>query len=165
MGESEGRDEHARPEERNAIAAARKLSYLLAVAMATQALLGVLLPDQYRDVAWVRASWFGNDLVTLMVAVPMLLVTLAAARRGSVRGSLVWIGVLAYAVYNDAFYLHGAALNVFFPLYLLVLATNAVVAIALGQASWPGEFPAWAGLFVLMATATTFLLAAARRGS
>jgi hypothetical protein len=68
--------------------------------------------------------------VTLLVAVPLLAVTPVLARRGSVRATLVWPGLLAHLAYNDAFYLFGAALNAFFPLYVavLVLAVAALVA-------------------------------------
>jgi hypothetical protein len=83
-----------------------------------------MFPAQYRDVEWIRATWYGNDWVTLAVAVPLMLIGRVRARAGSARGLLLWLGVMGYAAYNYAFYLFGAALNVFFPLYvaLLVLA-------------------------------------------
>ena len=49
------------------------------------------------------------------------------------RGLLLWLGTVGYAAYNYAFYLFGAALNVFFLLYVaaLVLATiTLIVALA-----------------------------------
>lgn len=108
---------------------ARNLSLLLAAVMAAQAVLGLLLPEQYRDAAWVRATWYGNDLVTLFVAAPLLSIAPGHAGRGWLRAELVWYGVIAYAIYNDAYYMLGAALNVFFPLYLLafVLGVAALV--------------------------------------
>ncbi len=106
-----------------------RMSITLAVLMATQALLGLLAPGAYRDVAWIKAAWFGNDLVTLLVAVPLLLGAMRSASRGSTRARLIWLGVLGYAVYNYAYYLLGAALNVFFALYALtfVVATGALI--------------------------------------
>jgi hypothetical protein len=98
---------------------------LLAV-MTGQSVLGLTLPNQYRDSAWITATWFGNDWVTLVVAVPILSVALIRKTAGSIRGSLTCLGVTAYAVYNYAFYLFGAVLNVFFPLYVVAL----VVALA-----------------------------------
>jgi hypothetical protein len=96
----------------------RIFTLALAVIMTVQALLGLVFQDKYRDVAWIRATWFGNDWFTLTVAVPLLCVSVMRAARGSVRGLLIWLGILAYGVYNYAFYLLGAALNVFFPLYV-----------------------------------------------
>ncbi len=103
-----------------------RISIALAALMATQALLGVLASEAYRDVAWIKATWFGNDLVTLLIAVPLLIGAMWSASRGSIRGRLVWLGVLGYAVYNYTYYVLGAALNVFFAIYVATF----VVAIA-----------------------------------
>ena len=40
----------------------------LLVVMLSQA-LGRVFPSVYRDVEWIRAAWFGNDWVTLAIAV------------------------------------------------------------------------------------------------
>jgi hypothetical protein len=118
---------------------AREAPYVLSVLVAAlmvvvQAVLGLVFPDAYRDVEWIRATWFGHDGVTLLVAVPLLLAALAAARRGSGRGTLLWLGLLGDAGYNYAFYLFGAALNAFFPIYaVLVVLTVAVLVLALAR--------------------------------
>jgi len=101
------------------MAAHRRIALLLLALMLAQSLLGLSLPDQYRDAAWVRATWYGNDWVTLLGAVPLLWVGIRTAASGSVRGLLLMLGMAGYAFYNYAFYLFGAALNVFFPLYVL----------------------------------------------
>jgi hypothetical protein len=87
--------------------------------MAVQAGLGLLMPGEYRDPAWITATWFGNDWITLVAAVPLLWFGILRARGGSMRGQLLVLGMGAYAVYNYAFYLFGAALNGFFVLYVL----------------------------------------------
>jgi hypothetical protein len=97
--------------------------------MMVQSLSGVMAPGQYRDVDWIRATWFGNDCVTLVVAVPVLLAGFAGARRGSVRGFLVWAGGVGYAIYNYAFYLLGTSLNAFFPLYVVAVVLAAIILI------------------------------------
>lgn len=97
--------------------------------MALQSALGLVAPGIYRDVEWIRAAWFGNDIVTLLVAVPALLWSLHSARRGSARGELTWFGIVGYAVYNYTYYLFGARINALFPLYvvLFVIAVMALV--------------------------------------
>ena len=40
--------------------------------------------------------------------------------QGSERGLLLVLGLAGYAVYNYAFYLFGAALNIFFPVYVVI---------------------------------------------
>ena len=107
--------------------------YLLTVAlaplMALQAVLGLLFPARYRDADWIVATWFGNDWFTLVVAVPMLVMALVSAGRGSIRGRLLWVGMLGYGVYNYAYYLFGAALNAFFPLYVLACVLSSITLI------------------------------------
>jgi hypothetical protein len=89
----------------------------LLLLMAAQAVLGRVQPDLYRDPAWIEATWIGNDWITLTIAVPLLAVGLL--RSSSFEGARpVVLGVAAYGVYNYAFYLFGARLNAFFPLYV-----------------------------------------------
>jgi hypothetical protein len=116
-------------------AAAWRLSLLVAALMSIQSAASVLVPAVYRDTGWITAAWFGNDLVTLVVAVPLLLWALYAVRRGSLRAELIWYAMLGYAVYNYAYYLFGAALNAFFPVYaaLFFLPAFALI-LALGRA-------------------------------
>ena len=97
------------------------LSAVLAALMVVQSVLGRIFPEQYRDVEWIRLTWLGNDWVTLVVGVPLLVASLLLARRGSIRGLLLWLGMLGYGAYNYAYYMLGAELNVFFPLYIMPL--------------------------------------------
>lgn len=112
------------------------LSVVLVGIMATQSVLGLTLSEMYRDVEWIRATWFGNDLVTLVLGVPLLAVALLLTRRGAVRGILLWLGLLGFGAYNYAFYLFGAALNAFFLFYVVALLL-AVVGLILALSHLP----------------------------
>jgi hypothetical protein len=107
----------------------RKLTLTLAALMTAQSLMGLVAPAQYRDVEWIRATWYGNDWLTLIVAVPLLLTSSLVAGRESPRAFLLWAGTVGYAVYNYAFYSLGAALNAFFPLYVVCMVLAAVILI------------------------------------
>jgi hypothetical protein len=113
----------------DAMKGALRLSVAVAALMLLQSSLGLLYRAQYRDVEWIAATWLGNDWVTLVVALPLLAAGAALARRRSARGLLLWVGTLGYALYNYAYYLFGAALNVFFPLYLGAVITAALALI------------------------------------
>jgi hypothetical protein len=80
-----------------------RLTGVLATIMVTQASTGLVFPETYRDIEIIRVTWFGNDLVTLLLAVPLLLAGMASAARESGCGVLLWLGTIAYAVYNYAF--------------------------------------------------------------
>ena len=113
---------------------ARRLSVGLVLLMAAQALSGLLRETAYRDVDWIRATWFGNDWVTLAVAVPLLIVGLVWSDAGSLRGLLLWLGLVGYALYNYSFYLFGASLNAFFPIYVVaVVLAGAILILALSR--------------------------------
>jgi hypothetical protein len=111
------------------MAAAYRLTVALGGLMFVQATLGLWFRQQYRDVEWIATTWLGNDWVTLAIALPLLAVSLTLTRRGSTRALLVWLGTLGYALYNYAYYLFGAALNIFFPLYVAALVGAALALI------------------------------------
>ena len=109
-----------------AVAGPGSLANVVAGLMGIQAALGLIFRTQYRDVEWIRETWFGNDWVTLVAAVPALVVAGRFAVRGSPRARVLQLGLLAYAVYNYAYYLFGAELNAFFPLYVALCLVSAV---------------------------------------
>lgn len=97
------------------------LSGIIAVLMFLASIGGLLIEKVYRDNEFFAALWRGNDWVTLFVAVPLLFGALFYARGGSFRAQLVWLGMLAYALYNYAFYLFAAAFNQLFLFYVAIL--------------------------------------------
>jgi hypothetical protein len=52
---------------------------------------------------------------------------------------LLWLGLVGYALYNYAFYLFGAALNAFFPIYAAALVVAAIVLIFVLSHTDPGQ--------------------------
>ncbi len=97
--------------------ASRLLSVLIAVLAVTASAGGLLLENLYRDNPFVTAVWKGNDAVTLFAAVPLLVLSLILAKRGSQRAQLIWLGSLDVILYNYAFFLFAARLNDFFLIY------------------------------------------------
>jgi hypothetical protein len=122
------------------------LSGVIAALMTLASLGGLFIDGLYRDNTWSTAAYRGTDLATLLIAVPALAAAVLLARRGSDRARLVWLGVLAYNVYNYAFYLFGTAFNDFFLLYaalealsLIALIGAAPAVLAVRRASTPGR--------------------------
>ncbi len=65
--------------------------------MATVSAVGVFATDWlYRDNTLVTTTFRGQDMVTLVVAVPLLLFGLVWEMRGSLRGRVLWLGMLFY---------------------------------------------------------------------
>lgn len=99
------------------------LTGLAAVAMAVVAAGGAFASGWlYRDNPLIAATFRGQDLVTLVVAVPLLVAGLVLEQRGSARGRVLWLAMLYYALYSYLFYAVGAAFNAFFLLYVAIVA-------------------------------------------
>ncbi|HXV94288.1 MAG TPA: hypothetical protein VD813_13370 [Pseudonocardia sp.] len=90
---------------------ARVLSAIIVVLMVAASAAGLWVDGLYQDDAPVAAMFRGYDLVTLVIAAPLLALTLLPALRGSVRAQLLWAGMLAYAAYDYALYVFGTAFN------------------------------------------------------
>src|SRR5689334_2249532 len=105
-----------------------RLAMLLSAMIALLALVastgGLFRYGLYRDNILVTAAFRGNDLITLTIAVPGLIIALLMAQRGSARGQLIEMGLLAYMLYNYVFYLYGAAFNRFFLMYVALVALS-----------------------------------------
>jgi hypothetical protein len=98
------------------------LSTMIAVLATIASAGGLFVDGLYRDNAFVTSTWLGTDLVTLVVAIPLLIVAMFLASRGSARAYLVWLGVLDSMLYNFGFYLFGASFNQFFMIYAALVA-------------------------------------------
>jgi hypothetical protein len=145
-----------------AVRAAWVLSAMIAVLMVVASAAGLWIHELYQDPTSVSAAFRGGDLVTLVVAAPVLAVALLLAVRGSRRAELVWVGVLAYSVYNYAFYVFGAAFNDVFLLHVGLFCLSAfALALALATldvAGLGGRFGArtparWIGGYLLLTAA------------
>ena len=101
-----------------------KLSGIIIVLMIIISAGGILIDNLYRDNPFVSAVWRGNDYVTLIIAVPIFIFSLLIAKRGDLRGLLVWFSMLWYTFYNYFFYLFGAAFNAFFLLYVALVTLS-----------------------------------------
>jgi hypothetical protein len=108
--------------------ALNRLSFFLSITISILAIVasagGLLISNLYRDNAFVQSAWFTNDIVTLFVAVPLLLIAIILTKKGSLRWKLIFIGLLGYIFYNFAFYLFGAAFNIFFLIYTALFSLS-----------------------------------------
>jgi hypothetical protein len=91
------------------------ISFLVAIAAG----VGFFIDDLYRDMPVNAAQAVGQDLITLVVALPILVISAILALRGSRRAHLIWLGTLGYLVYT---YLSYALALQFNPLFLVYVA-------------------------------------------
>jgi len=72
----------------------------------------------------VAPQGIAQDYVTLLVAVPLLLLSLIWARRGSLKGRFLLAGTLGYFLVTYLFYLVMGMYNVLFLVYVALLGTS-----------------------------------------
>lgn len=108
------------------------LSIIIAILTFSASIGGLLINNLYRDTnSNVLKAWYINDLITLVVALPLFVFAIIFSIKGSKRSLLILLGMLDYCLYNFTFYLFGATLNLFFPIYVAIF-TLSVFAIVIG---------------------------------
>ena len=96
----------------------------IAVLVAIASAVGFFVEDLYRDAPLNAAQAVGQDLVTLVVALPTLLISAILALRSSMRARLVWLGAIGYLVYTYASYALAIKFNALFLVYVALLGCS-----------------------------------------
>ncbi len=146
---------------------------LILIASALIAMLAIiaagsgLLTDVYKnDTVSGAAQERGNDLVNLILCVPLLLVSSFFAAKGSLRGRLVWTGTVFFFLYTYASQSFLTAYNPLFIVYVaafsLSLYTFAASVLTLDARQISESFggvpvKATAGFMVLIGIALAFM--------
>lgn len=144
------------------------LASVAALLAAVGSAVGLLAGESiYGDETEVLADQAAaQDLVNLLVVVPLTVMLGWLANRGAVRAYLVWVGCLAFTVYNYAIYAFSIHFGPLFLVWVAVLgltifaligglATTDMAAIKACLAARVVRWPAWfliavAGLFALL---------------
>lgn len=78
----------------------------------------------YYETVSTAAQAIAQDVVTLLVGIPLLIIALVLYKKGSLRGQLLLAGTLGYFLYTYASYTFGAAYNVLFLLYVSLFSLS-----------------------------------------
>ena len=100
------------------------LSGAIAILLFIATLGGLFLPGLYRDVPYMVVQAQGQDLVSLVIGVPLLVISLLYTMRGSERAQLIWLVTLTYILYTYLTYAFSAVFNEFFLLYVALVALS-----------------------------------------
>lgn len=106
-------------------------SILIAILMATVSIAGV----RYRTVIYpteeLLRAFVANDVVNLIIGLPILLGSMWLARRGKLSGLLCWPGALFFVLYNYLAYVFAMPLNWAFLVHLVLVMLSAYALIGL----------------------------------
>lgn len=100
------------------------LTVPIAILLLIAAGSGVLIHGIYHDAPYFTAQARGQDLISLVLVLPALIVTTFLARRGSLRAWAIWIGVLVYLVYTYVVAALDVQFNAFFLVYVALLGCS-----------------------------------------
>ncbi|HDQ73924.1 MAG TPA: hypothetical protein ENN19_17780 [Chloroflexi bacterium] len=144
------------------------MSLVVALLMTAASLAGLLAPHTLYPTEALRHGFVSNDVVNLVLGLPLLLVAPVLTRRGQLLGLLFWPGALFYVTYNYIAYAVTRPLTWQFVLYLALvgLSTWAILRLlksidgAAVQAQLAGAVPARFGGGVLAALGALFFVRA-----
>ena len=108
---------------------AANLSWIVAGLMVAASLAGLAFPSALYATAELQQSYLTNDVVNLIVGLPVLIGAIWFARRDSLLGLLLWPGALLYVIYNYLVYVFGNPLGwlTFVSLALVVISILAII--------------------------------------
>ena len=102
------------------------LSGVVTVLLAIASAAGLVFGQRglYEPNLTTMPAFLTQDVLSLVVALPLLLWSTWAARRGSVRGLLLWMGTLFYVAYAYAYTVLGDHLMPLFLLYAVIVSAS-----------------------------------------
>jgi len=83
------------------------LSFIVAGLMVVMSVAGLVFSEQLYPSEELLQSFMANDLVNLVIGLPILLESLRRTRKGDWLGLLFWPGALLYTLYNYLAYVFG----------------------------------------------------------
>jgi len=101
------------------------LSLVVAFLMTGVSLGGLLFPTAFYPTDELMKNFFPNDVVNLVIGLPILLGSMWLVRRGRLLGLLLWPGALLNFVYNYIAYLVGIPASFITLAYLLIVLLSA----------------------------------------
>ena len=141
-------------------------SLVIAFLVAGLSIAGLLFQDVIYPTEELKRSFVANDLVNLLIGLPILLGSMWLARRGKLIGLLFWPGALFFVVYNAIAYVFALPPGWVLLAYLLLLGLAVYTLIGLVatidagavQAQLAGKAPERLAGGVLVVLGVLFLL-------
>jgi hypothetical protein len=98
------------------------LSGALALITAIAAAATFFMPGVLRGPAVMNGSARGTALVIIVLGLPVLLIAMWSAGKGSIRALILWLGVIAYFSYNAVMFIFATPFNQLFLLYVAMFS-------------------------------------------
>ena len=93
-------------------------TYLISILAVISCAISITHNEIYQDGAWANAQWLGQDIVSLLIGVPLLLISQFKTDRQNQKWKMVRSGALLYFSYTYAFYMFAAQLSFLYLFHL-----------------------------------------------
>jgi len=143
-------------------------SIFIAILAVTATLSGLFWKGLYKhDTISMAAQAMGQDLITLLIGVPILLGSLYLIRKNSLRGSLIWMGTIFYFLYSYASMAFLASYNQMFLVYVALFSLSMYTFVygllslnvkTIKKSISPGKASKIAGMFLIFSGAMVALM-------
>lgn len=106
-------------------------SFIIAIMTLTASAVGLQYNTLLYPTEELVRTFIPNDVVNLLIGLPILLGSMYLAWRGKLIGLLCWTGALFFVFYNYTAYVFAMPLNWAFPLHLVLMTLSAYALVAL----------------------------------
>jgi uncharacterized membrane protein len=102
-------------------------TYLIAALTLASCIISISTNSIYQDGEWANAQWFGQDIVTIALALPLVLISFIKGIKGNNRKwALVFCGVLLYYTYTYSFFMFAANLTFLYLFHLPIYGLSMI---------------------------------------
>jgi hypothetical protein len=143
-------------------------SIFIAILAGIATLSGLFWKGLYKhDTASMAAQAMGQDLITLLIGVPILLGSLYLIQKNSLRGDLIWMGTIFYFLYSYASMAFLASYNQMFLVYVALFSLSMYTFVygllslnvkTIKKSVSPGKTSKIAGIFLIFSGAVVALM-------
>lgn len=107
------------------------VSIIIAILMTGSSIIGLLYPGQIYPSEELVLAFLPNDIINLVIGLPILLISIWLTSRGKLLGLLFWPGALFYVLYNYLIYVLAMPINIVSLVALILVAMSAYALIDL----------------------------------
>lgn len=100
------------------------VSIIIAILMTGSSIMGLLFRDQMYPSEEFVLSFVPNDIVNLVIGLPILLVSMWLTSRKKLVGLLFWPGALFFVLYNSLIYVFALPINLVFFINLILITLS-----------------------------------------
>ena len=107
------------------------LSLIISCLMTLSSITGILFPSAIYPTDELAATFISNDVVNLLIGLPIIIISILLTMRKKLLGLLFWPGAIFYVLYNYMIYVFAMPFNLAFFIHLTLVTMSLYTTIIL----------------------------------